>query len=412
MNNSNITNPELCFPNTRLGRGQPVVLNTAENLAALLAHYGYEAKTNLMTLEPEIFHLDKCIGSPEVIRSKLVSWCSIHSVPKAAIDDHLSAIAQSNPYHPVKEWLDSDSWDGKPRVDDVLGCLETTDDKLTNTILKRWLVGCVASLFVPNFKSKLVPIFIGDQSFRKTAFIERIAAVSYGAFLEGAELNPDNKDSVLSVIRSWIVELGELERTTSHSQGSLKAFITRSVDTVRPPYARVDIKKARQTNLIATVNGSNFLKDQTGNSRYAAIELIEQTDMDTLNKLLGWQYKQTGELKMIDENKLRQFWLEVRYLFEVDEFSWNLSQEEQVLVGQQTQRFVDKGDYYTVLKDYLANYQGNEQGWFTSTQICRFVSIHASKSNMVGKALAMLTDEGSLDRKFSGGVNKYLFPLL
>lgn len=411
MNNSNITNPELCFPNTRLGRGQPVVLNTAENLAALLAHYGYEAKTNLMTLEPEIFHLDKCIGSPEVIRSKLVSLCSIHAVPRAAIDDHLTADAQSNAYHPVTKWLEGHSWDGTLRVDDVINCLKSKDDALTRTVIKRWLIGCVASLTVPNFKSKLVPVLNGDQSLMKTAFVERIGSVVNGAFLEGAELNPDNKDSVLSVIRSWIVELGELERTTANSQGSLKAFITRSIDTVRPPYARTDIKKPRQTNLIATVNGTHFLKDQTGNSRYAVIELVEQTDMDTLNDLLGWQFKSTGELTLVEENKLRQFWLEVRHLLEVEGYSWNLTTEEQAKVSEQTQKFVDKGDYYTVLKDYLANYQGNEQGWFTSTQICRFVSIHASKSNMVGKALAMLTDEGNIDRKFSGGVNKYLFPL-
>ncbi|MEZ8101772.1 VapE domain-containing protein [Vibrio bivalvicida] len=410
MSNSNTTNAELRFPDTRLGKGQPVVLNTADNLAALLAHHGYEAKINLMTLEPEIFHLDKCIGSPEVIRSKIVSLCSIHAVPRTAIDDHLTAVAQSNAYHPVGHWLEGHSWDGTSRVDDVINCLKSKDVALTRTVIKRWLIGCVASITVPNFKSKLVPVLKGEQSFMKTAFVERVSAVVNGAFLEGAELNPDSKDSVLSVIRSWVVELGELERTTANCQGSLKAFITRSIDTVRPPYARTDIKKPRQTNLIATVNETHFLKDQTGNSRYAVIELVEQTDMDTLNDLLGWQYKSTGELTLIEENKLRQFWLEVRHLLEVEGYSWNLTTEEQAKVSEESQKFMDKGDYYTVLKDYLANYQDKEQGWFTSTQICRFVSIHVSKSNMVGKALAMLTDEGSIDRKLSGGVSKYLFP--
>lgn len=411
MSNSNTTNAELRFPDTRLGKGQPVVLNTADNLAALLEYAGYEARINRMNLEPEIFFNEECIGSPELIRSKLISLSAIHSLPKPSIDDHLLAIAQSNAYHPVDHWLEGHSWDGTSRVDDVINCLKSKDDSLTRTVIKRWLIGCVASLTVPSFKSKLVPVLAGHQSYGKTAFVERISFVVSGAFLEGAELNADNKDSVLSVIRSWIVELGELERTTANSQGSLKAFITRSIDTVRPPYARTDIKKPRQTNLIATVNGTQFLKDQTGNSRYAVIELVEQTDMDTLNDLLGWQYKSTGELKLVEENKLRQFWLEVRHLLEVEGYSWNLTTEEQAKVSEQTQKFVDKGDYYTMLKDYLANYQDNERRWRTSTQICQLIGVHASKSNVVGKALMMLTEEGNIERKFSGGVNKYLFPI-
>lgn len=411
MSNSNdIT--EMRFPDIKIGgNGQSIVLNTAENLNALLELSGYEVRINKMNLEPELLHSGVCIGSPDIIRSKLISLSSVCGLPKAAIDDHLAAIAQANSYHPVVDWLDGYEWDKESRVDKVIACLRSKDDELTTIVLKRWLSGCMASLLIPNYKNKLVPVLAGLQSYRKTAFVERICSVLTDAFLEGAELNPDNKDSILSCIRSWIVELGELERTTAHSQGGLKAFITRSVDTVRPPYARTDIKKPRQTNLIATVNGTSFLKDQTGNSRYAVIELIEQTDMDTLNELLGWEYKSTGEIKLVDENKLRQFWLEVRHLLEVEGYSWNLTSEEQAKVSEQTEMFVDKGDYYATLKDYLADFKDNERRWCTSTQVCSLVGIHASKSNMVGKALAMLTQEESIERKFSGGVNRYLFPL-
>jgi predicted P-loop ATPase len=411
MSNSNdIT--EMRFPDIKIGgNGQSIVLNTAENLNALLELSGYEARINKMNLEPELFHGGVYIGSPDIIRSKLISLSSVCGLPKAAIDDHLAAIAQANSYHPVVDWLDGYEWDKEPRVDKVIACLKSKDSEITTIILKRWLIGCMASLLVPNFKSKLVPVLTGLQSYRKTAFVERICSVLTDAFLEGAELNPDNKDSILSCIRSWIVELGELERTTAHSQGGLKAFITRSVDTVRPPYARTDIKKPRQTNLIATVNGTSFLKDQTGNSRYAVIELIEQTDMDTLNELLGWEYRSTGEIKLVDENKLRQFWLEVRHLLEEEGYSWNLTSEEQAKVSKQTEKYVDKGDYYATLKDYLADFKDNDLRWCTSTQVCSLVGIHVSKANMVGKALAILTQEEVIKRKFTGGVNRYHFPI-
>lgn len=406
------SNTEPRFPDTKeKGDGKRVVLNTADNLAALLKFAGYEARVNQMNLEPEIFHGGECIGSPEVIRSRLISLSAIYSLPKSAIDDHLSAIAQDNTYHPVVSWLGEYCWDGIPRVDQVIGCLQAKDNELARVVIKRWLTGCIASLVIPNFKSKLVPVLAGDQSFRKTAFVERISSVVTGAFLEGAELNADNKGSVLSVIRSWIVELGELERTTANSQGSLKAFLTRSIDTIRPPYARTDIKKQRQTNLVATVNGGNFLKDQTGNSRYAVIELVDQTDMDTLNDLLGWEYKATGELNLVDENKLRQFWLEVRHLLVVERYSWHLSAEELKLIAKQTHQFVDRGNYYVMLREHLAAIKDNEHRWLTSTQICSQIGIHTSKANMLGKALMMLAEEHVLERKFVGGVNKYRFPV-
>jgi predicted P-loop ATPase len=410
MNNSNITAPELCFPDTRSSRGQPVILNTADNLATLIEFYGFSAKVNLMNLETEVFHQGVFLGSSDRSRSKLVSLCSIHGVPKSAIDDHLIAIAESNTYHPVLNWLNGDEWDGIERVDDVINCLQAKDKKVANTVLKRWLVGCVASLVTNNFKSKLIPVLQGDQSFRKTSFIERLAMVIDGAFLEGAELNPDNKDSVLSVIRSWIVELGELERSTANSQGSLKAFTTKMTDTVRPPYARADIKKKRQTSLIATVNGSDFLKDRTGNSRYAVIPLIGVTDMERLNQILGWEYKSTGELILVDEYKLRQFWLEVRYLLEHNNYSWNLSETERALVEETSNQYLDKGEHYVLICEHLASCSTKQCDWMTSKQICSLIGINVSKANVVGKALTMMNSEGKLDRKFSGGVNKYLFP--
>ncbi len=131
-------------------------------------------------------------------------------------------MAHESSYHPIADWL-AGEWDRKPRVEAVLNCLETKNPALSNIVLLHWLVGCVACLFVGNFKSKLVPVLQGEQSFKKTAFVERIANVMPSAFLEGAELNPDNKDSVLTVIRSWIVELGELERSTKNCQGALRS---------------------------------------------------------------------------------------------------------------------------------------------------------------------------------------------
>ncbi|MBM7037426.1 VapE domain-containing protein [Vibrio ulleungensis] len=398
------------FPDIKISNhGNRLVLNTADNLKALLKHSSIEAKFNLMTLESDIFLEDQFIGAPELIRSELISLAAIHDLPKAAIDDHFAAVARDAPYHPVADWL-SGEWDGVARIDKALDCLKPKNSQLAKSVLKHWLVGCVASLLVPNFKSKLVPVLQGGQSFKKTAFVERIANVLSGAFLEGAELNPDNKDSVLSVIRSWVVELGELERSTKNCQGSLKAFITRSCDTVRPPYGRNDIKKRRQTNLIATVNESEFLKDETGNTRYAVIELIGETDMDLLNQILGWEYKSTGELVLNDPECLRQFWLEVKYLFQVEKHPWVLPTEIATKVFEESSKFADKGQWYGVVVDHLNECNGKGKQWLTTKQVCEELKVDISRSSGVGKCLSRLSSEGKLEKKMLNGTNRYLFP--
>ncbi|HCE4574145.1 virulence-associated E family protein [Vibrio parahaemolyticus] len=398
------------FPHVRYKEsGQQVPLCTADNLKALLKSNGYEAKFNKMTLEADIFKDNMCMDKPDIVRSELVSLTSIYSLPKSAIDEHFNAIASENSYHPIADWLDEE-WDSVPRVDTVLNCLKAKNPTLSNIVLLHWLVACVACLFVRNFKSKLVPVLQGEQSFKKTAFVERVANVMPSAFLEGAELNPDNKDRVLSVIRSWVVELGELERSTKNCQGALKAFVTRACDTVRPPYSRTDIKKDRQTNLIATVNGTDFLKDETGNTRYAVIELVGETDMDTLNKILGWEYKATGELTLKEPENLRQFWLEVKHKFMVEHHPWMLSPEIQAQVSQESAQYVDKGNWYNVLNDHLEECTGKAREWLSTKQVCEHINADPSKGSVIGKALNQLAKDGKLDKKMLNGSNRYCFP--
>lgn len=401
------------FPDIKISEdGKGRTLNTAANLTELGNFYGIEFAFNTMIFEPELLKGTKSLNNSfEEVRSNLISVAVKHDLPKTAIEDHLIAISHSNKFHPVKFYLDKGEWDGIERVNKVIACLNAKDEQLASSIMKHWLVACVACIYEETFKSKLVPVLQGGQSFRKTAFVERIAAVMPYAFLEGAELNPDNKDSILSNIRSWIVELGELERTSKNSQGSLKAFITKSIDTVRPPYARSDIKKPRQTCFIATVNERDFLKDDTGSSRFAVLELEKAIDMDTLNSLLGWTFDGTGSIKQTDPDKLHQFWLEVKKLY-LDGYGWVLSDETQEKALSTNDNFQDKGFAYNhIVDNYIAPESKIDlpqyierptciNGWFTAGElIAEDKKLQSNHSGMVGKALKRLAKEGLITSK-------------
>ena len=380
-------------------------VSTARNLKALLDYCGLVACHNQMNMENMLVRHDGTVeaGSLESVRSMLIGVSQVTGLPKASIDDHLLAIAEQTSFHPVQKWLDDgDSWDGVQRVDAVINCLKTKDPALTRLVMRKWLIGCVASLYEPEFRSKLIPVLQGDQSWMKSAFIERIAKVSSGAFLEGAELNPDNKDSVLSCIKSWIVELGELERSTKNSQGSLKAFITKSIDTVRPPYGRTDVKKPRQTHFIASVNGDSFLKDDTGSARYAVLVMSGLPDMDAVNDLLGWDWNE-GRLRLVNPEQLRQFWLEIKADYDSGK-NWGLTPEELKMTTAVNADFQDKGTWYQWAYERFAgkeNAAGHE--WRMASDICSIYFIDHKQARTLGKALSLLAREGHIKSRTKGG---------
>ncbi|WP_199878763.1 VapE domain-containing protein [Pseudoalteromonas sp. T1lg88] len=391
-------------------KGNPLPTNT--NFQAMVKFVGLELRFNMMTFEPEIYDTDTDVQkqlSPDQIESDLLSHASRHNLNKSVVKDHFIALAQYNKYHPVADWLDSGQWDGEERVEKVLACLNALNEEYAMTVMKRWLVGAVASLYEPNFSSKLVPVLHGDQCFRKTAFLSRLCNIFANAFLEGAELNPDNKDSVLSCMRAWLTELGELERTNKNSQGSLKAFITKTTDTVRPPYAKRDIKKPRQSHLIATVNGLGFLKDDTGSSRFCVIEMGSPADMDTLNKILGWQYNPSGALRLLEPELLRQFWLEVKHMYQSG-YGWNLTDQERAFAAKINDEYQDKGSWYDyILGAYLStdNDKYFDEWRNAASLVDADPKLQAVNTKVIGKALAQLHKEGFLEVETRRGGAKF-----
>lgn len=390
--------------------GRPI--KTSANLCALIQFQAWSPRYNLMTGEPELAGADgERLGCSEAgQRSALVDACQLAGVPDAAIEEHLIAICERYSYHPVRQWLERGApWDGKPRIDAVIATLNAANPAYASAVLHAWLVGCVAALYHPRWCSKLVPVLAGAQSFCKSAWISRLAAVVPGSTLD-CSINPDRPDDVRRAVSAWIVELAELESTTRHEAGSLKAFLTRESDCFRLPYARSMTTKKRQTSFIATVNGSDFLKDTTGNARFAVIELAAAADVEGLNSILGWSWN-TGRLSQTDPEQLRQFWLEVRERYESGA-TWFLDDETAALAATANDAHTDKGPFYEVIYHHHLSRPLASSEWLTASELCARHGEKLSMASNWGKALRMLASEGKLQsRKERSNRTEYLLPV-
>lgn len=288
-------------------------LSMIENLKEILDGYQIQARYNVMKKEIEISvpgtkftktnHTNASIGT-------LISLMHERKMPSGNIMDFLLAIADTNHYNPIKDWLDSRPWDGISRLKDFYDTIKSSNEELKEVLLKKWLVMAVAAAIEPDgVAARGVIVLQGAQYIGKTKWFKNLVPQNMSRYIrDGFALDLANKDDIMAATSYWLVELGELQHTVARSGvDALKAFIGRQSDTIRVPYGRLHSEYPRKTAFVGSVNEQNFLKDRTGNGRFFTIACskIEHTHM-------------------LD---MQQVWAEALVLYEEGE-SFYLSQDE------------------------------------------------------------------------------------
>jgi len=192
---------------------------------------------------------------------------------RAAID----IAARANPFHPVREYLSSLSWDGRPRVDTFLiRYLGAPDNAYIRAVGRLALLGAVTRVFEPGHKFDFVPILEGLQGKRKSTFI-RLLAKHWFCELEGTWA--DRKGMVEKMLGSWLLEIPELAGFSKYDVQEIKAFVSASVDKVRLSYDRRAREFPRQAVFWGSTNEGAYLKDQSGGRRFwpvaCSVDLID-----------------------------------------------------------------------------------------------------------------------------------------
>lgn len=190
--------------------------------------------------------------------------------PKDVIRDALTVIACKNSFDPVRNWLDTLEWDKKPRLNVWLKKYFQAqgNDEYLNQVFTKWLVAMVLRIYQPGAKFDWMPIFEGAQGIGKSSFGRMLVGDKY--FSDSVN-NLADKDSVLGLQGMWVIELGELSQFRKNELETIKAFLTRTVDKIRPPYGRRVVESARRCVFFGTTNKDKYLKDDTGNRRFKPV---------------------------------------------------------------------------------------------------------------------------------------------
>lgn len=195
------------------------------------------------------------------------------------------AASERNVVDPLRDYFDRirGTWDGFSRVDVFLpGPLGAVDTPYTRAVGRRWLISAVARALRPGVKVDCVLVLEGPQGVRKSTALATLCPDP--ALFFDDDLQIGDKDAAQSLRGKWICELGELSALTRHEIGTLKAFVTRRVDTYRPSFGRTARDYPRRNVFAASTNESEYLKDPTGNRRWwpVRVAVTGPIDIDAL----------------------------------------------------------------------------------------------------------------------------------
>ena len=210
------------------------------------------------------------------------------------IMEALNIVANRNRFNPVVDMLEStykNSWDGKRgHIEDLLpDYLGVEKNQYTTECMKLFMLGAICRAHYPGCKFDYMPVLLGKQGIGKSTFL-RLLSMNNSWYNDN--FNTVEGDKAPEKLRGmWMVELAELLATKKAKEvESIKAFLTSTVDTYRPPYGRRTEQRPRVCVFAGTTNNDRFLTDRTGNRRFlpivTRIEHVKKSMFDNKEEVL------------------------------------------------------------------------------------------------------------------------------
>lgn len=223
----------------------------------------------------------------DVLPSAVCNWlmenCDMN-LNEGVVASQLLLVARSNVYDPVLEYLTGvmPKWDGQNRLEDFF--VRYCGAQATNAsgrdisahlrrVSAKWLISAAARGIRPGCKVDTLIILESPQGRKKSSLFEVLG----GDFYAVARVDVEQRDSLMVLARSWIVELAELSALRNANDEKSRAFFSTKTDLYRLPYGKAVSEVPRRCVFAGTTNptGDGYLSDRTGNRRYWPIEITE-----------------------------------------------------------------------------------------------------------------------------------------
>lgn len=196
-----------------------------------------------------------------------------------------TTVAHENTHDSLVDYLESLVWDCKPRLH-MLARMLGAKTTLAEELVRLFMISAAARALRPGCQVDHMLVLEGIQGARKSTALRTIFdPLDLGWFRDDLPAL-DTKDSLLQLTGAWCVEIAELEAINSKRADNerVKAFITRRVDSYRPPYGRRVVDVPRRTVFAGSTNETAYLKDTTGNRRFWPVSCVDEINVDEIRR--------------------------------------------------------------------------------------------------------------------------------
>ena len=316
--------------------------------------------------------------------------------------DCVIKVAREHAYDPVKLYLEHVADNVQPTYIDHLASSYLrvvngfkAEPTLYDHMLKRTLVAAVKRVFEPGCKHDTACVLMGDQGSQKSSFWAALG----GPFFSDALKDIGNKDDLLVLHSSWIMEWSEIDALNSKKHaGQVKAFLSQATDLFRVPYGKAAERFPRRGIIVASTNREDgFLVDDTGNRRFWVIPVTATlaAPIDVTSLLL----ERDG------------IWSAAVHAYRAG-FPTHLPTELETQVAEQNDNFVSSSPWHVLIETWLAapaNYGAAITTEMILNDVIRMDAAHQTQSHQ--KQVAQILKRLAYSRKRSrlGGTLRWIY---
>ena len=218
---------------------------------------------------------EKASSDFAILRAKDVNTFYINAQMKgiSCSQNSLKALVDSDyakPFNPFTHYFFSlPTWNGKTDyIAQLAQRVKTTDPAFFIDSLRHWLVGMVACAIDDKVQNQQLLLLHGGQGSGKSTFIRKLLPPELDTYYRCGMIIPKNKDHLLQLSSSLIIDLDEFDTLPSWQMQSLKRLIVQGVVTERKVSDLQMNNFIRRASFIASTNDQHFLVDILENRRY------------------------------------------------------------------------------------------------------------------------------------------------
>lgn len=218
---------------------------------------------------------EKASSDFAILRAKDVNTFYINAQMKgiSCSQNSLKALVDSDyakPFNPFTHYFFSlPTWNGKTDyIAQLAQRVKTTDPAFFIDSLRHWLVGMVACAIDDKVQNQQLLLLHGGQGSGKSTFIRKLLPPELDTYYRCGMIIPENKDHLLQLSSSLIIDLDEFDTLPSWQMQSLKRLIVQGVVTERKVSDLQMNNFIRRASFIASTNDQHFLVDILENRRY------------------------------------------------------------------------------------------------------------------------------------------------